>query len=709
MTGGFMPVKITPVKSEPRRCYVLNMRRQTGAPKILFNRFINNSANYIGRMVFARLAHLLLIMTVLILMIPFTAHCADPGADDGDSDIHPLMRGAGQEESTSQAQTPARSETSPQKDDAKKKYKWLFRDREAQQIQPPDQPAGQFENFDRLVKQARKLYLGGDKDNSILEYRNALDLFESILDDLPAGSLTLRDLEARFPVFEEMLIRILGPINSEIKEDDSGLIFHLMEKRRLARRNLTIKKAGSIEPYDVAPELLAQETELLVELNELQRAAPTAAIRKAEEDIKNRLIDLRQSIHRKSPRYAFLRKSLPISLAEIKREYLAPNELIMDFNLFSDRMVVGMLTNDEAIYYQVPINRQEVEKGVFLLQDRLREFMLGSESSFMGHAWKEPCRRVYRSLLGRLPSPPQEKKVIFIIPDRSLWYLPFSALLDSEDRPFGQDRVITMIPSVDMLKFTRSMAKTENQLIAKNSLLVFESIPWISNEETKQPAPHQSQSRKTPPKKLTESEKIEKLILSNPVYPKPSDIVVGVQRIFRNFEVWVGPTATVDRLADLKNRKESVIIMALPLGVPDVVQGDFQPSFFFSPNKQGERKIPSRKFFSVSVNTNLMVNPVAWFEIQDRDAPVGEGPLLLSLAFFYSGAKMSLINYSDPNWGADEPFLMNTLRKISEKTKPGQAIASFSMELPQGLDSSFTGRPPSWAGWILHGDPGRQH
>ncbi len=650
----------------------------------------------------------LMIFTSLALLFPIGLQASNVNVDDRDSDIHPLMRGAGEDEAATGNKGGSVSTAPESRDDSRKKYKWLFREQGQQQSEIQEQPVGQLEKFDRQVKQARKLYLSGEKENSILEYRNALDLFESVLDDLPPGSPSLKDLEMRFPVFEEMVIRILGPLNSEIKEDDSGLIFHLMEKRRLARRNLTLKKAGNIEPYDVPPELLKQETDLLLELHELQTSIPTASIRKAEENLKSSLIDIRQSIHRKSPKFSFLRKSLPISLAEVKRDYLAPNELIMDFNLFSDRMVVGMLGNDEANYFQIPINRQELEKGILVLQDKLREFMLGSESSFMGHAWKEPCRRVYRTLLGRLPTAPPEKKVIFIVPDRSLWYLPFSALLDAEDVPFGQDRVITMIPSVDLLKFTRSAPKTENQLVAKNSLLVFESIPWISEDEIKQSPTSAPSHRKGSQKKLTESEKIEKLILSNPVYPKPSDIVIGVQRIFRNFEVWVGPTATVDRLSDLKNRKESVLILALPLGVPDVVQGDFQPSFFFSPDKQGQRKVACRKFFSVSVNTNLLVNPVAWFEIQDREAPLGEGPLLLNLAFFYSGVKMGLTNYSDPNWGADEPYLMNALKKISEKTKPGQAIASFSRELPQSLDSSFTGRPPSWAGWILHGDPGRQ-
>lgn len=646
------------------------------------------------------------VVVALFTAFPLYINASEINAYDSDSDIHPLMRDAGDQ------RIPDRNENGKAldpsiKDESRKKYKWLFREREMQQSESGDQPVGQLEKLDRQVKQARKLYLGGEKENSILQYRNALDHFESILDDLPSGSPALKDLESRFPIFEEMVIRILGPINSEIKEDDSGLIFHLMEKRRLARRNLTLKKAGDIEPYDVPSDLLKHETDLLLQLNDLQMAIPTNSNRKAEENVKTSLIEIRQSIQKKSPKYSFLRKSIPISLVEIRREYISQNELVMDFNLFSDRMVVGMLASDEGTYFQIPINRQELEKGIFVLQDRLREFMLGSESSFMGHAWKEPCRRVYRALLGRLPAPSPEKKVLFIVPDRSLWYLPFSALLDSEDRPFGQDRIISMIPSVDFLKFTRSAIKTENQLIAKNSLLVFESIPWISEDEIKKTPSAQAPHKKPTQKKLTESEKIEKLILNNPVYPKPSDIVMGVQRIFRNFEVWVGPTATVDRLADLRNRKESVLIMALPLGVPDIVQGDFQPSFFFSPDKHGQRKVACRKLFSVSVNTNLLVSPVAWFEIQDRDAPLGEGPLLLNLAFFYSGVKMGLINYSDPNWGTDEPFLMNALKKISEKTKPGLAIASFSRELPQNLDSSFTGRPPSWAGWILYGDPGR--
>ena len=42
-----------------------------------------------------------------------------------------------------------------------------------------------------------------------------------------------------------------------------------------------------------------------------------------------------------------------------------------------------------------------------------------------------------------------DKSTVFVIPDRSLWYLPLSAMLDAEDLPFGRDRLVSVIPSVD--------------------------------------------------------------------------------------------------------------------------------------------------------------------------------------------------------------------------------------------------------------------
>ncbi|MGC8603619.1 MAG: CHAT domain-containing protein, partial [Desulfomonilaceae bacterium] len=423
-----------------------------------------------------------------------------------------------------------------------------------------------------------------------------------------------------------------------------------------------------------------------------------------EDELRNSLVELRRQIKITGPMWNLFRKGLPVTLADIQTDTLRPHELIMDYNLLSDRIVVGLITKEKAFYIQAPIHKTEIDKAIINLQDKLREYSTGDQSTFMGHAWKEPCRRVFRLLIGRLPQLPRGKTTILIIPDRALWYTPFPLMLDSEDHPFGQDRVISMVPSVDILKAMRIKDTSKQKLTVKNDLLAFESIPWVTEESLRENLGTEK-SRKKAPNNLTEGQKIEKLILSNGVYPKPSDIVVGVQKLFRNFAVFVGPTATIKQFVELKPRSDSVAILAVPLEVQDSVSDENQPCFFFSPDKTGERRFLTRELFSIPMSSGLTVLPISWFEIQDSDNCNGEGPLLMDLALIYSGSHFTLVNYSDPNWGSEQPFLSNVLKKVAAKQSPGQALADVPRELPNGMDSSFDGKPPSWSGWILFGDP----
>ncbi|MBI5252773.1 MAG: hypothetical protein HY912_25025, partial [Desulfomonile tiedjei] len=292
-----------------------------------------------------------------------------------------------------------------------------------------------------------------------------------------------------------------------------------------------------------------------------------------------------------------------------------------------------------------------------------------------------------------------------VIPDRSLWYLPFSVILDSEDRPFGMERLVSLIPSADMLKFVRaSGAKTKNAGF-NGELLLFESIPWIAEEDVKESSGGHAGRKKVAPK-ITEEERIEQLILTNPVYPKPSEIVVTIQKIFRKFDVWVGPAATMDRFREYKDRADDVAVVAVPLAVTDGVSPDRQPCLFFSPDKKGRRQMGIRDLFSMPLGSRLAIVPVSWFDVPDKESAVGEGPLLFSVALIYAGVRMGMLNYSDPNWGSDEPFLLSILKKAAQKATASQALGAYTKEIPAGLDASFSGRPPAWTGWILTGDPG---
>jgi hypothetical protein len=586
-----------------------------------------------------------------------------------------------------------------------KKYHWLFRQK-APELPPSDvESSTLLDQLDREIKLARKLYLSGETDNAILKYRNALDQYESILEDIPPGNGLLNEMEQRFVIFDELATKLLGPVHLEPREDLAGGIFHIVERRRICRRNLTLKKAGQIQFFDAPNNLIKDESDVLISILQLKNEGPTHANRQAEAALKSSVSDIRKTIQKSSPHYAALRRGTPISLAELRKDILGQNEMILDLSLFSDRIVIGVITSQRAIYHQVPVNRAEIDKGVFYLQEKLKEFNLGSRSTFMGHAWKEAGRRIHRTLLGQIPPLPSDKKVVFVIPDRSLWYLPFSIMLDAEDRPFGMDKVVSLIPSADMLKLVRSsVSKTKNSGF-NGDLLLFESIPWIAEEDMKESAGGTG-GRKKAPHKMSEEARIEQLILTNPVYPKPSEIVITVQKIFRKFDVWVGPAATMDRFREYKERGGDVAVMAVPMAVTDGVTPERQPSLFFSPDKKGRRQLPVRDLFAVPLGSRLVIVPVSWFDVPDKESATGEGPLLLNIALLYSGVKMGMINYSDPNWGTEEPFVLSILKKASQKATSMEALTGYAREMPSGLDASFSGKPPAWTGWILSGDPG---
>lgn len=644
----------------------------------------------LSRMITPQSAVCVLVLVIGLSVIPGAASCA--AAPSGDAITIRSHKASHGKPSTLLAKEKSERE----------RYRWLFRQRPESDREEVE-ASTILDRLDRELKQARRLYRSGEIDNSLVKFRSVIDHLEALIDDSPPAHSLLADLGARFDVFEEVTMRMLGPVEREPGKEMAGRIFHLMEKRRICLRNLTLRKAGVLDFFDVPESLLKEEAETLTQLLQLKQDVTSPGTRDKEEKLKARLNAVRRSLQKSSPHYALVRRGLALTLDEARKNLLADDELILDFNLFRDRMVIGVISAENAVYHQTPVTRSDIAKAVFNLQAKLREFTLGGRSTFMGHAWKEPCRRVFRTLLGTLPPLPAQKTKVFVIPDGPLWYLPMSVLLDAEDRPFGWNRVVSFIPSVDMLQFIRTQSRGSTMQQTAPNLLLFESLPWIAEE-----ALRKSQERtrgKHKRETMSEGERIERLILTNPVYPKPSEIVIDIQKMFKQFDVWVGPTATSDRFLQYRDQARYATVLAAPFAMIDAVAADRQPSFIFSPDRRGQRRFTASRLFAHKMRSKLIVMPIAWVDAADQDAPAGEGPLLLTTALLYGGTPATLLNYSNPDWGTDAPFLNAILSRLAAGDSPGSALATYQRRMPAGLDSSFSGRPPAWCGWILLGAP----
>jgi hypothetical protein len=548
----------------------------------------------------------------------------------------------------------------PARDDAnsQRRYQWLFGG-DSPQKQAAPETASVLNEFDKEIKQARKLYLSGDADKGTVKYRSAIDRLESALDAAPAGDPLLTEIEKRFGVFEEVASKVLGPMQGQPREDASGRVFHLFEKRRLCRRNIILKKA-----------------------------LPAGG----------------------SPIRGSSKRGPLQTLDQFRKETLRPGELVLDFNIMKNRMAVGIITREKALYHQSAVNSAEINEGVLSLQDKLKEYSPAGQTSFLGHAWKEPSRRLHRALIDVLPRMPEEFGKVFIIPDEGLWYLPFSVLLDGEDQPFGLTRLVSMIPSGEALTGLRRPGGAESAAdraaAPRAGLVLYESLPWASEDQIKELGKQPKSSKKGGRERASEGERIERLILTSEVYPKPSEITPKIQRLFKKVEIKAGPRATIDKFTEHGSLSADVVLAALPLAMVDIITENRRPTLFFSPDKQGKRRLDLASLFSMSIDATMVVFPTAWPDAADKSAVSGEGPLLMMTALFHAGVPFGMINFAKPDWGDDDACLLGILERISKGEKPGEAWAGFPRSLPANIDSAFVGTPPSWAGWILFGDPG---
>lgn len=654
--------------------------------------FRNRCRGYIREIVFGDAQHLVLrtAPAILITIFLFCAMAAQVSAV-------PYSAVSGKAEATEDV-TSIRRVASDTQGDARKRYQWLFR-KETERARATNNTGGVLTALDNEVKRARRLYLSGDTDDAIVTYRGAIDRLESILDDTPPGHSRLKEIERRLDIFDELTSKILGPVSTPPSSEASPRVFHLLEKRRILLRNLAVKKAAVTSFHDVPPALLEKEVEILNRLAGHGKVKTDTGEPTSVKALSGRLAEIRKTLETTCPRYARFRKGRILPLAHVRSDILQDDEMILSFSIFRDRTVVGYITAEMAEYHQIQLGRSEPADGVLTLQERLREYTLGGRSTFMGHAWKEPCRRLYRRLLGRLPKLPPNKSTIFVIPDGPLWYLPLSVLLNPEDQPFGRGRLISQVPSVDMLSFLRSDSDRAGEDGRSHDLVIFESIPWIAEKDMREMsakgAAETSGSGGT-----SRGETIVRLILTNPVYPRPSDYVTGIQRRVKDSHAWVGETATITRLLTYEDNRPEKLLLAMPLAMPDMIKPGRQPVLFMAQTDSDRRALPVRDLFGIKLKADLAVFPLGWLDIDDPKTSVGEGPLLFTTALIYTGISAALTNYSNPAWGDEEPFLTAVLNG-----SVGKVIRSYPRELHRGLDSSFGGKPPAWAGWILSGCP----
>jgi CHAT domain-containing protein/predicted negative regulator of RcsB-dependent stress response len=336
------------------------------------------------------------------------------------------------------------------------------------------------------VVESLRADIGGDHRASYLASRR--EYYEFYIDILaerhrqnPAAAF---DVTA-FAVSERARARSLLELLTESRADiHQGVDSSLLERERSLQELLQAKAAA--------------QSALLNRKHTPEQAEAAA---KEIDSITDEYEELRAQIRAHSPRYAALTQPQPLGLAEIQKQVLDPDTLLLEYSLGDDASHLFVVSQTSIAWRRLP-KRAEIEAAT----RRVRELLTAqqpqpgdTEAKYQarikeaGESYWTQAAELSRMLLGPVASQ-LGKKRLAIVADGALQYIPFAALpapspgndegrnSGAEPQPLFVEHEIVSLPSASTLATLRR--ETAGRKPAEKSLAVL-ADPVFTDDDTR--------------------------------------------------------------------------------------------------------------------------------------------------------------------------------------------------------------------------------
>ena len=383
-------------------------------------------------------------------------------------------------------------------------------------------------------------------------YEFYVDLLMLTHKQSPSQANDLKALQANERARARSLIEMLREARADIRR---GVDPSLLERERILQRQMNDKA-------DYQARLLGgrhtpeQAATVLKEIDALT--------------IQNQQVEAQ--MRDKSPGYAALTRSEPLSLAQLQRDVLDRDTLLLEYALGSDRSYLWVVSQTSLTSYELP-KRATIDRAARRVHELLiarqpvagetdehrRERIAISDAEYPAAALE-----LSRTVLG--PAAAQlGRKRLMIVPDGSLQYVPFGALpLPSAQLPTGGQPVTLRQPT----RGTWQPLITEHEIVSLPSATVLATLR------------SELATRKRPPKAVA--------VFADPVFSSgddrvaarrisPSGVVAGepatdsVTLRGASETGVIGPGGAIPRLPFSRDEAKAILEAARPAGAMEAV------------------------------------------------------------------------------------------------------------------------------------------
>jgi CHAT domain-containing protein len=202
----------------------------------------------------------------------------------------------------------------------------------------------------------------------------------------------------------------------------------------------------------VDPALLARERSLETDLrlkSEQRIRGQNAAAAKDLEDLTVQYREVEAEIRTRNPRYAGLTQPQPLTLAEIQKQLVDPDTLLLEYSLGEERSFLWAVTLDSFHTYELPA-RAKLEAA-----SRLAYAQMSSRQTPGGET-QGATVSLSHMLLDPIASELAKKRLV-VVAEGALQYIPFAALAAPAKSgvPLVADHEIVSLPSASTLALLR--------------------------------------------------------------------------------------------------------------------------------------------------------------------------------------------------------------------------------------------------------------
>ncbi len=294
----------------------------------------------------------------------------------------------------------------------------------------------------------------------------AIPYYKKAIASVESSRSALESEELRSSFFENKRQTYSGIILAYIGEKNWEEAFNYGER---ARSRAFLDILGSKVQLGHGP-LLEEERALQGKLSTL-RAKLAAQQEETEEDseavdpnqLRRELEETQQAyndflakVRKENKEQASLMNVEPLTLKETQ-QLLEPGVTMLEYFVVGERVLLWVVERDRIRFVSSPVSRKELVSKVSALRESV--FQLGEKEKF-----RASSQELYKLLIE--PALPHiQGKELLIVPHDVLHYLPFQALLSSQERYLIQDYPIYYLSSASLMQFTREKRRAGGERV----------------------------------------------------------------------------------------------------------------------------------------------------------------------------------------------------------------------------------------------------